>query len=100
MGSSLKPLFVIAALAASSGAASAYSGTTLKSAHLYAAPSNRSAVVAMIPANAQIDVGPCRDYCLVSYGDFEGYVASSLVFAEAPAPYQPEYRIGPFGLVF
>ncbi len=100
MRSRLTPLFVTAALAASSTAASAYSGALLKPATLYAAPSDRSAVIARLPANAQVDVGPCKAYCLVSYGDVEGYVASSLVIAEAPAPFEPEYRIGIFGLVF
>jgi uncharacterized protein YraI len=100
MRSRLKPLIVIAAFAASSNAASAYSGATMKTAALHAAPSDRSPVVAMIPANAPIDIGPCRAYCLVSYGDLEGYVAASLILAEAPAPRAPQHMIGPFGLVF
>lgn len=96
----LTPLLAAAAILASGTAANAYSGALLKQATLYAAPSSSSAVVAVIPANAEIDVGPCRAYCLVSYGDVEGYVASSAIFAEAPAPLEPEYRIGLFGLVF
>jgi|WetSurMetagenome_2_1015567.scaffolds.fasta_scaffold660316_2 hypothetical protein len=100
MRSRLTPFLAAAALAASCDAASAYSGALLRSATLYAAPSSSSPVVATLPANAQIDVGPCRAYCLVSYGDVEGYVASSAILAEGSAPYQPEYRIGIFGLVF
>jgi len=100
MRSRLTPLLVAASLAASCGAASAYAGRVCAPASLYAGPGGASPVVAVIPANAQVDVGPCRAYCLVSYGDVEGYVASSLVIAESPAPLEPEYRIGIFGLVF
>jgi uncharacterized protein YraI len=100
MGSRFTPLLVAAALAAFCGAASAYPGTVAASASILAGPFATSPVVAVIPANAQIDVGPCKAYCRVSYGDVEGYVASALIFAQAPAPLEPEYRIGIFGLVF
>ena len=100
MRSRLKPLLISAALAASVDAARAYPGTVMAPAPIYAGPGDRSPVLAVIPVNAQIDVGPCRAYCHVIYGDIEGYIASPLVVAEAPAPESPEYRIGPFGLVF
>jgi uncharacterized protein YraI len=100
MLSRFTPLLVAAALAATCGAASAYPGTVAAPASILAGPFATSPVVAVIPANAQIDVGPCKAYCRVCYGDVEGYVASALIVALAPAPLEPEYRIGIFGLVF
>ncbi|WP_457796993.1 SH3 domain-containing protein [Methylocystis sp. S23] len=105
MRSTLTPLFVAAALAASVGSAAAAPATVSTTTALHARPGMRSAVVAMIPAGAPIDARACRAWCRVSYGGAVGFVQSPLVVAAggaAPAYYgaAPGYADpGPLGLL-
>jgi len=84
--SKLAPLFVAGGLAVSVGAACAYPGVVRVTSPLRCAPGARIAIVAMIPASAAVDVGPCRAWCQITFGGAVGFVQSPLVIAGAPAP--------------
>ncbi|WP_442753373.1 hypothetical protein ACNHKD_10175 [Methylocystis sp. JAN1] len=105
MRSTLTPLFAVAALAASVGAAAAVPATVSTTTPLHARPGMRSMVVAMIPAGAPIDARACRAWCRVNYGGAVGFVQSPLVVAAggaAPAYYgaAPGYSdAGPLGIL-
>jgi hypothetical protein len=103
MRSKLAPLFLAGGLVASIGSAAAVPAIVATSAPLHARPGARSAIVAMIPAGAAVNAGPCRAWCRVQYGAVMGFVPSTLLVASAGAPgyygAAGYADAGPFGLL-
>jgi hypothetical protein len=79
-----------------SAAAQAAPGQTTKTVNLRSGPSTSYAVIARLPAGAAVDIGSCRNWCELTYGQSTGWVrANSVVAVYNSAPYayydQPYY---------
>lgn len=61
----------------SSGAAVAAPAITVSNVNLCAAPSTESAVVAKIPAGARVEIGPCTEWCDVTWQDKKGFAIAT-----------------------
>lgn len=98
--SKLTPLFVAGALAASAGAAGGYPATVAAPTAMRAGPGMAAPIIAMIPANAPLNAGPCRSWRRLRCGAAVGFVPSPRVIAGIAAPaYYGAADPGPLGLL-
>jgi hypothetical protein len=94
MQASIKVLAAIAALALSSGTASALVTTTTADVALQSAPAAQADVLLNIPSGAAVSVGPCaRGWCGVTFRKYGGYVRESALALARPLPEAPAAEI-------
>jgi uncharacterized protein YraI len=83
-------LVVGGALAASAGSAFAFDAMLSTPKALRTQPSHRASVIAVIPANAVVDMARCdRGWCEAAYGGQVGFVYTPVLVSAGPAEPAP-----------
>jgi len=94
MQASIRMLAAFAALALSTGTASALVTKTTTDVALQSAPAAQADVLLNIPAGGAVSVGPCaRGWCGVTFGKYGGYVRESALALAGPLPQAPRPEI-------
>lgn len=70
----------------SSGAAAAAPAIALSNVNLRAAPSTDSAVIVKIPAGMRVEIGPCTEWCSVTWQDKKGFTIATALDRSERAP--------------
>lgn len=87
MGSTIRLLIVVVALAICAGSASAREGTASTELAMRAAPSSNTELLLTIPAGASVSVGACSGgWCKVTWNSYSGYAVQSGLVISAGAP--------------